>query len=93
MPPVGDSVISSSARIVSAAVRSRFRSSSLTYPVQHRVADDAVDDARPGLRFQPFLPQPERRVLARAALRPDLSVPRDLRPREREHLAEHDRLT
>ena len=45
--------------------------------------------ARPGL--QPFLQRPQRRVMHRAALRPDLPVPPDLRLRDRHHLAEHDR--
>ena len=58
---------------------------------QRRPPRDPAGDAWPGLRFQPFLQRPQRRVMHRAALRPDLPVPLDLRFRDRDHLAEHDR--
>ena len=61
--------------------------------VQRRPPGDPADHARPGLGVQPLLQRPQRRVMHRAALRPDLPVPLDLRLRDRDHLAEHDRVT
>ena len=54
---------------------------------QRRPPGDPADDARPGLLLQ----RPQRRVMHRTALRTDLPVPLDLRLRDRDHLAEHDR--
>ena len=54
--------------------------------VQGRALRDAVDHSRPGLRVQPVLQRAERRVVIRAALRPDLPVPRHDRLRDRDHL-------
>jgi hypothetical protein len=57
--------------------------------IQRRPPGDPAGGTRPGLRFQPFLQRSQRRVMHRAALRPDLPVPLDLRLRDRDHLAEH----
>jgi len=45
-------------------------------PVQDRALRDAVDHPRPGVRVQPALRRAQRRVMNRAAVRPDLPLPR-----------------
>jgi hypothetical protein len=67
-------------------------SSRSRFPLTNRASNcacPAVPPVTPGPRLG--LQRPQRRVMHRAALRPDLPVPLDLRLRDRDHLAEHDR--
>ena len=57
--------------------------------VQDRALRDAVDHPRPGVRVQPVLRRAQRRVMNRAAVRPDLPLPRHHRRRDRHDLQEH----
>ena len=82
----GISVIKTITRIMNALASSLSR-----WPFTNRAPSGARPaippiDARPGLLLQ----RPQRRMMHRAALRPDLPVPPDLRLRDRDHLAEHD---
>jgi hypothetical protein len=85
----GIKVHSTITRIMNAADSSR-RYRPLTYLLSRdRALRDAVDHSRPGLRVQPVLHRAERRVVIRAAPRPDLPAPGHHRLRDRYHLQEH----